>query len=294
MGLGQGNRGYAMAALLIGLSIMAVLMGAALPVWSHFAKREREEELIWRGNQYARAVGLFQRKYANAFPPNVEVLIEQKFLRKKYKDPITNDDFQIIPATGGGGIAPPGRGPIGPGQQGQQGQQGQPGQQGGQASPGMMGGSQPSQFGTQQRPGGQPALGATFQPAVGIQGVTSKSKDASIRIYNGRSRYNEWTFVYIATAQRIGLPEQGQQQNPAQGGIGGFPQGTDRRPGLGGGAFDGRGGRGQQPSDRGPFGPGPNRPPGSFGPPSGPSQPGQQSPFGRPPFGQPAPRPPGS
>ena len=87
-----------MAALLIGLSIMAVLMSAALPVWSHFAKREREEELIWRGHQYARAVGLFQRKFANTFPPNLEVLIEQRFLRKKYKDPITNDDFQLIPA----------------------------------------------------------------------------------------------------------------------------------------------------------------------------------------------------
>ena len=272
MGLGQGNRGYAMAALLVGLSIMAVLMGAALPVWSHFAKREREEELIWRGNQYARAIGLFQRKYANSFPPNVEVLIEQRFLRKKYKDPITNDDFQLIPATGGGAIAPPGRGPIGPGQQGQP---------GGQARPGVSGG-QSSQIGMQPQPGSQPAIGVTFQPAMGIQGVTSKSKDASIRIYNGRSRYNEWAFVYIATAQRIGLPGQGQQQDPGQGGIGGVPQGIDRRPGVGG-PFDGRG---QPPPGRGPFGP---QPPGQ---PFGPAQPGQQPPLGRPTF--PPPRPPQS
>ena len=89
-----------MAALLIGLSVLAVLMTAALPVWSQFAKREKEEELIWRGQQYARAVGLFQRKFANTYPPNLEILIEQRFLRKKYKDPITNDDFQLIPAVG--------------------------------------------------------------------------------------------------------------------------------------------------------------------------------------------------
>ena len=108
MGLGQGNRpsgaaeaGYAMAALLVGLSVMAVLMSMALPVWTTFNKREREAELIWRGQQYARAIGLFQRKYANTYPPNVDLLVEQKFLRKKYKDPITNEDFQMIPAGGG-------------------------------------------------------------------------------------------------------------------------------------------------------------------------------------------------
>ena len=93
---GQGNRGYAMAALLVGMSVMAVLMGALLPVWSHMATREKEEELIFRGNQYARAIGLFQRKFANTPPPTIDVLVEQRFLRKKYKDPITNDDFQPI------------------------------------------------------------------------------------------------------------------------------------------------------------------------------------------------------
>jgi type II secretory pathway pseudopilin PulG len=101
MGLGQGNRGYAMAALLVGMSIMAILMSAAMPTWATFAKREKEAELFWRLGQYARAVGLFQRKYANTFPPNVDILVEQRFLRKKYKDPITGEDFQPIPAGGG-------------------------------------------------------------------------------------------------------------------------------------------------------------------------------------------------
>src|SRR4026207_1201414 len=97
----RGNRGYAMAALFVGMSVMAVLMSALLTVWTHMATREREEELIWRGKQYARAIGLFQRKYANTFPPTLDILVEQKFLRKKYKDPVTNDAFQPIPASGG-------------------------------------------------------------------------------------------------------------------------------------------------------------------------------------------------
>src|SRR4029079_5687700 len=116
MGLaGQGSRadqrGYAMAALLVGLSVMSVMLAAAMPVWSHATRREREEELIWRGEQYRRAIMLFQRKYANTFPPNVDILVEQKFLRKKYKDPIANDDFQIIPvgAPVGGAAGPVGR-----------------------------------------------------------------------------------------------------------------------------------------------------------------------------------------
>lgn len=254
MGLGQGERGYAMAALLVGLSVMAVLMSMALPVWTHFAKREKEQELIWRGQQYARAIGLFQRKYANTFPPNVDILVEQKFLRKKYKDPITNDEFQLIPAGGGapGQVGGPGNPPQ-PGQAGQQ----QPNPQiAATPNTGSGGGG----FGTS---GG---ITGTFQPrgpnapSIGIQGVVSKSSESSIKIYNGRTKYNEWAFVYLQVAQRL------------------TPGGT-QRPGAGPG--------GQQSPGRPPvFGPGF---PG--GPPQGP--PASGSPFGRPP-GPPPSRPPDS
>jgi len=67
-----------MAALLIAMSIAAVMMTVAMPVWKHQAQREREEELVFRGQQYVHAIGLFQRKYANAYPPNVDVLVEQR------------------------------------------------------------------------------------------------------------------------------------------------------------------------------------------------------------------------
>jgi type II secretory pathway pseudopilin PulG len=269
-----------MAALLVGLSIMAVLMSAALPVWSQFTRREREEELIWRGQQYARAVGLFQRKYANTFPPNVDILIEQKFLRKKYKDPITNDDFQLIPAAGmpaGGGVPPAGVAQ----------------QPGGAARPSFTPGPsgaqqpQPAQGGQQTQPTqGRGGLGAgSFQPSIGIQGVVSKSKDSSIKVYNGRTKYNEWAFVYLNTALRAGqvtgpggaAPKPGGQQGTpfGPGGIG--PGGIDRRPGVGPGATP------RQPS---PFG----QPP--FGQPT-PGQPTPGQPSGQPRGGFPPPRPPG-
>src|SRR6476659_5813871 len=68
------------------------------------ATREKEEELIFRGKQYARAIGLFQRKFANTPPPSIDVLVEQRFLRKKYKDPITNADFQPLYANAQAGV----------------------------------------------------------------------------------------------------------------------------------------------------------------------------------------------
>src|SRR5262245_30749128 len=77
------DHGYAMAALLVAMSIMAIMMTVAMPVWRQIAQREKEEELVFRGQQYARAVGLFERKFANAPPPSIDVLVQQKFLRKK-------------------------------------------------------------------------------------------------------------------------------------------------------------------------------------------------------------------
>ena len=108
--------GYAMAALIIGMAVMAIVMTAAMPVWKHAAQREKEEELVFRGEQYVHAIALFQRKYANAYPPNIDLLVQQKFLRKKYKDPITGGDFvPLTQASQQGGLQPgaPQRGGLG-------------------------------------------------------------------------------------------------------------------------------------------------------------------------------------
>jgi type II secretory pathway pseudopilin PulG len=239
---GRSNRGYAMAALLVGMSVMAVLMSALLPVWTHMATREKEEELIFRGKQYARAIGLFQRKYANTAPPSIDVLVEQRFLRKKYKDPITNDDFQPLYAN---------QQALLPGQGGQVAQR--PGQSATQSNP------------VQQVPTGGVGSGG-MTPQGGVIGVTSKSKEASIKQYNGRSRYNEWSFIYLQTAQRPGqpgmpqgMPGQGGQQGPQPFGM----QPGNRPPTVGFGQ-----------SNRPPFGA-----PGQFGQPPGPGQfPNQQNP----------------
>jgi len=245
----EPQAGYAMVALLVAMSIMAVMMTVAMPVWKHNIQREKEEELVFRGKQYMHAIELYGRKFANTQPPSVDALVEQRFLRKKFKDPITGQDFDLVranqapqPGTGGqGGAATPGRGgastsPI-------------PGGTGAGAAP------QGAQRGLSQI--GSPGA----NPIGGIVGVASKSKDKSIRLYNGRSHYNEWVFVY-----------QPQVQAPGAGGAAGAGPGQrGGQPGVGGpgpiggqrGRGDGRGGPGFGfPGGRGgPGGPGlPNNP----------------------------------
>jgi type II secretory pathway pseudopilin PulG len=248
---GQSENGYAMAVLLVVMSVMAIMMTAAMPVWKQLAQREKEQELIFRGQQYVRAIGLFERKYANTPPPTLDVLVQERFLRKKYKDPVTNDDFVPIPATQTA-VSPPGST-----------------QTRGGAPTGTVSASPGSPLGTTR-------VGITGGSG-GIIGVTSASKAASIRIYNGATHYNEWRFVYAPPAVTPGaggrgtaVPAGGRGGPPGRGG----PLGPGGQPGRGGPA--GPGGP-FGPNGRGPGGPGPGGPTrgGSGGGPIQPVTPGR-------------------
>ncbi len=93
-----------MVAMLISLAVGAIWMSAALPSWRQQAIREKEAELIFRGEQYARAIYLYRTKNNGAQPQSLDQLVQQRYLRKKYLDPITGKDFvPIATATGQGG-----------------------------------------------------------------------------------------------------------------------------------------------------------------------------------------------
>jgi type II secretory pathway pseudopilin PulG len=93
--------GYIMVVLLVAMAVSAVWMGAALPAWRQQVVREKEAELIFRGEQYARAIYLYRQKNGNQVsPPNIDVLVSQKYLRKKYLDPITGKDFLTLGGAG--------------------------------------------------------------------------------------------------------------------------------------------------------------------------------------------------
>ncbi|HUF23107.1 MAG TPA: type II secretion system protein [Vicinamibacterales bacterium] len=216
-----------MAALLVAIAILSVMMLVALPTWRHQAQREKEAELIFRGEQYARAIGLYQRKLAGALPPSIDILVEQKFLRRKYKDPITGDDFEPVFANSEAGmqamqqagprisgdsvrmqssVGPDGQRTVTATFQGNVTATFPDGSRGSARGPGTMtfrspmGGAQP-----QGSPSG--LAGA----AGGIVGVVSKSTAQSIRLYNGRDRHDQWIFMYMAAS-----PQAGQGVAPVQ------------------------------------------------------------------------------
>jgi type II secretory pathway pseudopilin PulG len=237
---GQGNsrlddRGFAMVVLLVVIAVLGVGMAAMLPTWRQQALREKEEELIFRGNQYARALVLYSRKNNNLLPTSVDLLYDGKYLRKKWNDPITGEEFGLLPVgqpAGAQGATP--------------GAASAPG-----ATQGGRGGGATPQGGRGTGPGssfGQQVIGQ-------IQGVYSTSTDTSIRVYQNQQRYIDWQFT-VQTAQLLmgqgraggaGLPGRGGGTGPGLGGTGN-PGGT----GVGGG---GRGvpggGRGGQPAGPG-------------------------------------------
>jgi type II secretory pathway pseudopilin PulG len=88
--------GYAMAGLLVAIALLGLLLSLVMPTWQTFVKREKEAELIFRGGQYARAITLYGAQFAGAFPPNIETLVDGRFLRKAYTDPMTDGEFEII------------------------------------------------------------------------------------------------------------------------------------------------------------------------------------------------------
>ena len=242
------ERGYALAAVLISVAIMSIVMTALLPVWRQQMQREKEAELAFRGEQYARAIYLFQRSNGGQHPPSIDALVQGRYIRKKYKDPTNGEDF--LPLAVGANQPGPQGGPAG--QRG-----GGPGQRGGGPSPGL-GGSR----------GGGPSPGLGGSQPGGVQGgggvmmVVSQNKDASIRIYNGATHYNEWRFLYNARGQRGAGPQGGPggpgQDRPGAPGVGGPGRGGQRGgPGVGG---PGRGGQRGGPGRGGPArGGGPGR-----------------------------------
>ena len=102
--------------------IVAILMGGLAilgETWETSARREKEVELLFVGNQYRRAIGLYYLStpgVVKAYPRQIEDLLKDprqpgtvRHLRKLYPDPITGKPFVVIKGADGGvqGVASP-------------------------------------------------------------------------------------------------------------------------------------------------------------------------------------------
>jgi len=219
--------GYTLLLVVFLVATMIIVAASAAPNVLTQGRREKEAELIWRGQQYQRAIGLYYRKFGK-YPTKVEDLTRQtngvRFLRKAYTDPMNKDDGswrfiyvgpngQLIgslrqtsllqtalstPGLGGaltlgGGlqpVLPPGAATgmnQAPGT-------GQTGQQTNTASTANPLESQP-----------QPLDGTVL--GGNIIGVGSKIKKPSMRVYLGGDTYQQWEFIWNPTGQ-MALPGQ--------------------------------------------------------------------------------------
>ena len=110
---GNGERGYILLTLLLIVSLMIIFAAVIVPTITFEIRRDKEEELIHRGVQYSRAIRAYYKKYGS-YPTTLEQLESTnnlRFLRKRYKDPITGKDFKLlhygeVQLSFGGGVIP--------------------------------------------------------------------------------------------------------------------------------------------------------------------------------------------
>jgi hypothetical protein len=92
------DAGFSLAALIFFLTAASIFIAAAVPSYQLQAKRQMEEELIFRGEEYARAIQKYQRKFG-VYPSSIDQLVSTnnlRFLRRAYKDPVTGKEFRLI------------------------------------------------------------------------------------------------------------------------------------------------------------------------------------------------------
>lgn len=218
----RGERGYVLLILLLAVSLLSIGFLTVIEGIDFQIKRDQEEELIHRGLEYSRAVRRYVKQFGR-YPNSVEALENSnhvRFLRKRYKDPITGKDFRVLHygdletfysgapvgagvsalksstanAQAGGGPPPYATTTAGNVQ--------------GSASNAPTGTSQSddsdaiAQVLAQQpveadpRPQTETDPGQDAGGGMAIIGVSSYSKRKSIRVFNKKDHYNQWQFVY--------------------------------------------------------------------------------------------------
>lgn len=106
--------GFVYIGLLIFLAVIAIGLDAVSEVWHQSAQRDREEELLFIGNQFREAITRYYTTSPRGqpnFPMQLEDLLEDSrfqdaphhHLRKLYADPMTGKaDWNLVTLPGGG------------------------------------------------------------------------------------------------------------------------------------------------------------------------------------------------
>lgn len=238
----RSERGYILLMMMLFVALLAIGAAALAPSITLQVRRDREEEMIHRGVQYSRAIRHYVKKFGR-YPTRIEELENTnnlRFLRKRYKDPLTGEDFKLLHvgevhlAGGGRGIAgaatlaaaatavggPPGTSAVLGGAVAQAarsaiaatalttlpGATTDSGQDAGAANPANAGSPDSSKTDPSQSGSNPQELSSRVFGGGPIVGVASTSKAQSIREFNHKNHYNEWQFIYDPSTDRgVGL-----------------------------------------------------------------------------------------
>jgi type II secretory pathway pseudopilin PulG len=111
--LRPATAGYTYLAVLLAVAAIGIGLAGAGEVWRHAAQREKEQELLFVGNQFRRAIASYYERTPGAvkrYPARLQDLLQdprfpgtQRHLRKLYSDPMSGTPaWGLIPAPDGG------------------------------------------------------------------------------------------------------------------------------------------------------------------------------------------------
>jgi type II secretory pathway pseudopilin PulG len=188
-----GEAGYNMVMLVVAITLLSIVVATVLPLMSTEIRREKEEELIFRGFQYAEAIRIFHQKNSR-YPVKLEELLEVKprVIRQLWKDPMTKDGkWGLIFQNQGNPLqAQNPNDPNNPNPQNPN----DPNANNPQPLPPGGGGGDTSDPNNPTPGLNGPQKGDVV--AVGpIVGVYSKSPKTSFLVFYGHNRYDEWRFT---------------------------------------------------------------------------------------------------
>jgi type II secretory pathway pseudopilin PulG len=234
------QRGYVLLVILLMLVFAMLALLSTAPAIAQQIRREREEELIRRGRQYAVAIKRFYKKFGR-YPTTLEELENSnrmRFLRRRFKDPMTESGewrlirFGEVKTTPTGLFGKPLTAGVPAAALGTPASS--LGTNPGTGTPGSPAGQERSSGGSRSD-----SLSGRVFGGGPIVGVASTSEAESIKTLNGKNRYNDWEFFYdprfdVGPGGAAGLPQQQpgqpgtnpQQQNP--GGLQNVNPGTPR------------------------------------------------------------------
>lgn len=113
MSSGSRQAGFTYLTALLLVAALGAGLAAIGELWSQARQREKEAELIWVGNQFKQAIGLYYQRSPGAvkrYPEKLEDLLEdkrhltvQRYLRRIYADPMTGKpEWKLVTASSGG------------------------------------------------------------------------------------------------------------------------------------------------------------------------------------------------